>query len=327
MKKIYITRHIPGPCLTMLTERGFYFKINQKSRPLTKKELKKELKKDQYDILLSLLTDTVDAEVLDAAPSLRLVANFAVGFNNIDVAECFKRGVIVTNTPGKPQTTSETVAEHTFALIFALAERIVEADTFVRKGKFKGWDPELFIGFQLTRKTIGIIGGGGIGERVAYHARNGFDMNVIYYDVKPNEAIETKSQGKRMETIEALLSQADIVSLHVPLLDSTKHLINEERLKLMKPTAFLINTARGPVVDEGALVSALKNGTIAGAGLDVFEFEPRLADGLTKLSNVVLTPHIASATTEARNEMSQTVAQNIIDFSLGKIPPNEVKAS
>ena len=205
----------------------------------------------------------------------------------------------------------------------ALAARVVEADEFIRRGKYKGWSGMNFIGTDLVGKTWGLIGAGRIGENVMKYA-SAFGLKVIYNDVARHENIENKYGATFFGTPEEILRQADIVSLHVPLMDSTRHMINAERLAMMKKTAFLVNTARGPIIDEVALVEALKNKTIAGAGLDVFEFEPKLTKGLVKLENVILTPHIASASDTARNEMSTLVAQNVIDFLEGKVPPNKV---
>ncbi len=321
-KKIYITRRIPEVGIKMLSEKGYEIDINPKDRPLSPKELVKNLKKKPYDAVLSLLTDKIDASVFDAVPTAKIFANYAVGFNNIDVTEAKKRGISITNTPGG---LTESVAEHTFALILALTCRIVEGDSFVRKGKYDGWNPMLLLGTDLIGKTLGVLGTGRIGADVVHKAVRGFKMNAIYYDVVRNENLEKEYGATFLATPEEVLKQADIVSVHVPLMDSTHHLINSERLSLMKPSAYLVNTSRGPVIDEKALVSALKNKQIAGAGLDVFENEPKLASGLTKLSNVILTPHIASATESARNEMSQMAAQNIIAFFEGKVPPNIIK--
>jgi glyoxylate reductase len=229
--------------------------------------------------------------------------------------------VTITNAPAV--SSSEAVAEHTFALLLSLAARIVEADQFVRDGKYTGWDPMNFIGTDILGKTLGLIGAGRIGGQVAHYAK-AFGLKIIYTDLKRNEQIEKESGAVYLSTPEEILCQADIVSLHVPLMDSTRHLINAERLSMMKKTAFLINTARGPIVDEVALVEALKNKTIAGAGLDVFEFETKLAIGLAMLYNFILTPHLASASDTARNEMSHLVAENIIAFFEGKVPPNKV---
>jgi len=320
-KTIFVTRKIPEVGIKMLRDKGYEVDVREKDTILSQKELIKILKKKSYDAVVTLLTDHVDAKVFDAVPSIKLFANYATGFDNIDIVEAQKKGIIITNAPAV--STSEAVAEHTFALMLSLAARIVEADEFVRRGKYKGWDPMNFIGTDLLNKTLGLIGAGRIGAQVAKYA-SGFGFKVVYTDLKRNEQIEKESGATYFGTPEEILRQADIVSLHVPLMDSTRHLINAERLAMMKKTAFLVNTARGPIVDEVALVEALKNKTIAGAGLDVFEFEPKLTKGLVKLDNVILTPHIASASDTARNEMSTLVAQNVIAFLEGNIPPNKV---
>lgn len=310
MKNIFITRTIPDIGISMLKDKGYNVDIWQKDRMMTKKELLKALKQKPYDALLCLLTDTIDKEIFDTCPTLKIVTNYAIGFNNIDVAEAGKRGIVATNT----SMSSDCVAEHALALMLALTTRIVEGDRFMRKGKYKGWSPSLLVGTDMKRKTLGLVGTGKIGERVAYHANKGFDMNIVYHDMVVNERIEKDCGAKHAASLEELLKVSDIVSLHVPLLPSTQHLMNAEKLALMKKTAFLINTSRGPVVDENALVTALQNKTIAGAGLDVYEFEPKLAKGLSKLENVILTPHIASARESARNEMAIGAAENIISF-------------
>jgi glyoxylate reductase len=319
--KIFITRKIPEIGLNALREKGVEFDVSEKDRPLTKEELLSELKKQKYDGILSLLTDQIDKEVFDAAPSVKIVANFAIGFNNIDIVEAKKRGIFVTNTPGGG---ADRVAEHTWALILALSCRIVEGDSFMRSGKFKGWDPLLLHGTKLAGKTLGIIGTGKIGADVAHRAINGFQMKVVYYDIIRNENLEKEYGAIFYPKVEEVLKISDIVSIHVPLTPETKHLMNAERLAMMKKTAFLVNTSRGPVVDEVALVDALKNGKIAGAGLDVFENEPKMAEGLAEIPNVVLTPHIASGTAEARAEMARLSTGNIIAVSEGKTPPNLV---
>lgn len=306
----------------MLQGKGYELDINPKDRPLKEKELISSLKKKDYDAVLCLLTDQIDAKIFDSVPTAKIFANYAVGFNNINVDEAKKRGVMITNTPG---ALTDTVAEHTIALILSLTCRIVEGDTFTRKGKFKGWAPMHLLGMDLKGKTLGILGAGRIGSRVAHHVKSGFEMNVIYFDVKRNEEFEKEHSAKYFGTADEVLKEADVVSIHVPLLDSTRHLINKERLAMMKKTAYLVNTSRGPVIDEQALVEALKNGTIRGAALDVFENEPKLAKGLAKLENVVITPHIASATERARDEMAILAATNIIAFFEGRTPPNVVK--
>jgi len=319
-KHIYITRKIPEAGLKLLRDNDISFDMGTKKTPPSKKEIIKALKKKQYDGVISFLTDTLDAEVFDACPTSKIYANFAVGFNNADIEEAKKRNISITNTPG---TSSVAVAEHTVALMFALTTRLVEGDRYMRKGKYKGWDPELLVGSDMKGKTIGIIGGGQIGTQVAKMLHNGFDVNIIYSDIVPNTELEECFCVQRKETAE-ILREADIISLHVPLLPSTTHLINAENLKTMKKTAFLINTSRGPIVDEKALVEALKNKTICGAGLDVYEFEPKLVKGLNKLSNVVLTPHIASSRVTARNMMAEIAAKNIISVINGGEPINSV---
>ncbi|MEK7641551.1 MAG: D-glycerate dehydrogenase [Patescibacteria group bacterium] len=310
-KSVYITRVIPDIAIKMLQEKDYIVDIYSKDRVPSQKELVKALQEKPYDAVISLLTDKIDATIFDAAPTVKLYANYATGYDNIDVAEAKKRGIQAANTPGNY---AYTIAEHTLALMLGLTTRIVEGDDFVRAGKYKGWSPMNLVGTDLQGKVLGLIGAGRIGERVAHHCYRGFDMEIVYHDLNRNETLEHDYKARRVETVEEVLVQSDIVSLHVPLLESTKHLMNDIRLGMMKPTAFLINTSRGPVVDENALVQALQNGTIRGAGLDVFEFEPKLARGLAKLPNVILTPHIASARESARTEMAKVAAQNVIAF-------------
>jgi glyoxylate reductase len=309
--KVFVTRKIPQKGLSLLEK--FDLKVSPYDRVLKRKELLREVK--GVDALLCLLTDKVDGKVMDAAgPQLKIIANYAVGYNNIDVEAATKRGIMVTNTPG---VLTNTVAEHTIGLMCAIAQRIVEADKFTRAGKYKGWEPMLLLGTDLKDKTLGIIGLGRIGTRVAEIAKNGFGMKVIYYDKRRNKKY-------RFATIKTILKKADFVSLHVPLLPSTRHLIGKKELKMMKQSAYLINTSRGPVIDEKALVKALKKKQIAGAALDVFEKEPKLSRGLAKLDNVVLTPHIASASKETREKMAVMAAENIIIALRGEKPKNLV---
>ncbi len=317
--KVFITRPIPPPAEDLLKQAGHEVVVNQEDRVLTKDELKKVVA--GFDAILSLLTDHIDAEILDAAgPQLKIVANYAVGFDNIDVDAAKQRSVFVTNTPG---VLTEAVAEHAFSLLMTAARRIVEADRFTREGRYKQWEPFGFIGHQVWGKTIGIIGLGRIGSWVGEIAFNGFRMKILYYDVRRNSEFEMENQAVFSE-IDQILAQADFVSIHVPLLPQTHHLINADKLRLMKKTAILVNTSRGPVVDEAALVEALKNGTIAAAALDVYEAEPNLTPGLAQLPNVVLTPHIASATQEAREAMSKVTAENIIAALAGQKPSSLV---
>jgi glyoxylate reductase len=322
--KIYITQRIPEVGIKMLQDKGYEVDINlEENKILSKAELIEALKQKPYDAVLCLLTNPIDGEVFDAVPTAKIFANYAVGYNNIDVTEATKRGITITNTPG---ALTDAVAEHAVALLVSVARRVVESDTYLREGKYKGWEPLGFLGMDLRKKTVGILGAGRIGFRVAEILKKGFEMDVVYYDVKKSDFFDKDLDARFIENPEELLKQSDVVSIHVPLLDSTKHMINSARLKMMKPTSYLINTSRGPVVDENALVVALRNHTIAGAGLDVFENEPALAPGLAELPNVVITPHIASATLPAREEMATLAAKNIISVMEGVIPANKVIA-
>ncbi len=305
----------------MLKDRGYVVDVNPKEEILTQKQLIKYLQKKPYDAVITLLTDHIDTKVFDSAPSVKIYSNYATGYDNFDTNEAKKRLVVMANAPAP--ATSEAVAEHVLAMTFALATKIVEADNFVRAGKYRGWEPMNFIGTDLLGKTFGLVGAGRIGERVAKYV-SGFGLKVVYTDLNQNEKIEKEYGAVYYKSLGEILPIADFISLHVPLLDSTKHLINEKTLGLMKSTSFLINTSRGPVVDESALCKALKNKIIAGAALDVFEFEPKTVSGLTKLKNIILTPHIASASLETRNQMSSMAAQNIIDFFEGKFLDNVV---
>lgn len=321
MPTVFVTREIPTKGIELLKNQGYEVDISSKEGVLTREELLTALKAKPYDAVLSLLTDKVDKEIFEAVPTAKIFANYAVGFDNFNLADAKEKGVIITNTPG---VLTDTVAEFAMALIFATAKKLVEADDFVRAGQYAGWAPMLFLGTELKGKTLGIVGTGRIGSRVVHHAVRGFDMKVAYYDVARNEELEKEYGAVFCPTVDEVMKIADAVSIHVPLLDSTRHLINAERLALMKPTAVLVNTSRGPVVDENALVTALKDDQIRGAGLDVFEFEPKLAEGLKDLPNVVLTPHIASATEEARRAMSEIAAKNIIEVLEGRPALNPV---
>ncbi|HEY8497679.1 MAG TPA: D-glycerate dehydrogenase [Limnochordales bacterium] len=319
--EIYVTRRLPEPGMSMLAAHG-RVEVNPHDRPLTRAELLEAVR--GRDGLVTLLTDTIDAEVMEAAgPRLRVISNYAVGFNNVDVREATRRRILVCNTPG---VLTETTADLAWALLMAVARRVVEADAFVRAGRFEamgGWSPTLFLGTDVHGKTLGIVGFGRIGEAVARRAR-GFDMRVLYHDVRRRTPEEEARLGVEYRSLEALLQESDFVTLHVDLNASTRHLLNERTLALMKPTAYLINTSRGPVVDEAALVRALRERRIAGAGLDVFEDEPRLAPGLAELPNVVLLPHIASASTETRARMAEMAAANLIAALSGRRPPHVV---
>ncbi len=314
--KVYVTRIIPEPGLSILKEYCDIEVHQSKEWPPSREELIEKIK--DKDGILCLLTDKIDAEVMDAAPNLKVVSTYSVGFDHIDIEAATKRGIYVTHTPG---VLTDAVAEFTVGLILAITRRILEADHIIRNGEWnKPWNPYFLTGPELKGKTIGIVGLGRIG-RATVAKLKGFEVNFVYYDVYRNEAAE-KQLGVKYVDLETLLKESDIVSLHVPLTKDTYHLIGEKELKMMKPTAYLINTARGPVIDTEALIKALKEGWIAGAALDVFEQEP-LPTGheLTKLDNVILTPHIASATIEARQRMAELSATNLVSVLKGEMPP------
>ncbi|MCF7834264.1 MAG: D-glycerate dehydrogenase [Candidatus Pacebacteria bacterium] len=315
--KIYITRKIPEIAEQMLKAKGYIVEVNPKDENLSKRKLIKILKKGEYTAVLSLLTDQIDQDVCEASKGVKIFSNYATGFDNINIEEAKKMGIMVANSPAP--LTPDAVAEQVIAFMFALGKKIVDGDRFIRDGKYKGWVPMLFLGSDLQNKTLGLVGGGRIGEKTAQMA-SALGLKIIYTDIKRNENLENNYKAEYVDSIEKLLSLSDFVSLHVPLLPSTTHLMNEKTFALMKPTAYLINTARGAVIDEVALVKALESKTIAGAGLDVFEFEPKVNSRLKKLPNTILTPHIASASVSVRNQMAEISAQNIIDCLEGRTP-------
>jgi lactate dehydrogenase-like 2-hydroxyacid dehydrogenase len=321
MALIYVTRNIPGLGVHQLKEAGHEVVVSEKNDSLTHEELLEAVASRPYEGIVSLLSDAIDETVFQVAPHVKIVANYAVGYNNISLPVATERGVVVTNTP---DVLTDTVAEFTIALMLAVTKRIVEADVYMRGGKYTGWGPELMLGSDLKDKTLGIVGAGRIGSAVALRAKHGFGMQVRYTSSSQAENLDAVG-CQFCDSLEELLAESDVVSLHVPLVPATKHLMNAERFAQMKSSAYLINTSRGPVIDEIALVSALKQGTIRGAGLDVYEFEPEMVEGLAELSNVVLTPHIASASEETRSKMSEMVAENINAFFSGKQPPNQVQ--
>lgn len=297
-QKVFVVKDVPKEAVVLLKKEGYL--VTQG------KDMKKEAKGAHG--LLCLLTSKIDEAVMDAiGPQLKVISNMATGLDNIDIAFAKERNITVTNTPG---VLTETVAEHTVALLLSLTRRIVEGNSFMRKKKYKGWSPDLLIGEELKGKILGIVGHGRIGCRTAEILQKGFGMKVVYYDIEGPAIHEVC--GAKKHSLKELLRESDVVSLHVPLLATTHHLISKKELKLMKKTAYLINTSRGPVIDEEMLVEALKNKKIAGAGLDVFEKEPKMAKGLSLLDNVVLTPHIGSASKKARAAMAELAVKNII---------------
>ena len=314
--KIFVTQPIPRSGLDMLGQLYPDYGINPEERVLTRPELMEQVTGAAG--LLTLLTDRIDVEILDAAgPQLKIVANMAVGYDNIDLPAATRRGIMVTNTPG---VLTDATADHAWALLFAVARRIPESERYLRAGRFKGWGPLLFLGGDVAGRTLGVVGAGRIGSAVAMRAR-GFGMQVLYTARSAKPQLERET-GARRTGLEELLRESDFVSLHVPLLPETVHIIDAAALRRMKRSAYLINTGRGPLVDEGALAEALKSGVIAGAALDVFENEPEVHPELLKLENAVLTPHTASATIASRSRMSGMAAENLIAGLAGRRPPN-----
>lgn len=313
--KVFITYKIPESGINLLKEK-FDVDVYEGERFLTKQEMMERLK--DADAVVTQLRDPVDKEFIDAGKKLKIIANYAVGFNNIDVEYAKQKGIYVTNTP---DVLTEATADIAWALILAVARKIIPADKFTREGKFEGWKPNLFLGYEIYGKTLGIIGMGRIGKAVARRAM-GFGMKIIYHNRKRVED-DYKYNAKYVD-LETLLKESDYISINAPLTNETYHLLNKERLSLLKKNAILVNTARGPIIDEKALYELLKDGKIAGAGFDVYENEPEITKGLEKLDNVVLLPHIGSATYETREKMSIMVAENIIDALEGKIPRNLV---
>lgn len=313
--KVLVTARMPVEVISLI-EREHQVESYQEDPPLDRQSLLRRVADKEG--LLCTITDRIDAELLDGAPALKVIANYGVGFEHIDLAGATRRGIPVTNTPG---VLTDATADLAFALILATARRIAAGDRRVREGKFTYWAPLLFLGQEVSGKTLGLIGLGRIGQAVAQRAR-GFGMRVLYHSrTRLAPAAEQELQVAYAPR-ETLLREADFVSLHVPLTPETRHLIGRRELELMKPTAFLINTARGPVVDEAALVEALRRGQIGGAGLDVYEREPELSPGLTDLDNVVLLPHLGSATIETRTRMGLMAAENLLAGLRGERPPN-----
>lgn len=312
---VLVTRKVFEETLQALSKH-FDVESNQRDIPYSPIQLARKLQGKAGAI--TLLTDLIDERLLGQCPDLKIVCNLAVGFNNIDVKACTRRGIMVTNTPG---VLDDTTADFTWCLLLATARRIVEADNFLRAGKWKGWAFTYFMGQDIYGKTLGILGLGRIGKGVARRAK-GFNMRVIYHDpTRVDEATE-RELGVMFVDKRTLLRESDFVSLHVPLVPETTHYISHGDFALMKKTAILINASRGPVVDEKALVKALKEGKIAGAGLDVYEKEPKVERGLIALKSVVLAPHIASSSIETRQKMAAIAVQNCLAGLGGQRPPN-----
>ena len=310
-KSIFVSNVLPAEALRIIPGE-VTVDYNNTQVGLSKADLIARLR--GKDGLICHIISTIDDEVFAAAPTVKVVANVAVGYNNIDVAAARRRGVVVTNTP---DVLTETTADFAWALLMATARRVVEADQFARSGQWHRWQWDLLWGADINGKTLGVVGFGRIGRAVAHRAL-GFNMRVLYQDaVRADVEVERELRASRMD-LEPLLAEADFVSLHTPLLPETKHLINERTLKLMKKSAVLVNASRGPVVDEAALVRALKEGWIAAAGLVVFEEEPKVHPGLVPLKNVVLAPHIASASFDTRLAMATLAVRNCLAVLDGK---------
>jgi glyoxylate reductase len=322
--RVLMTQLVPTPAIERLREAvggDSVLDINPDAdRIWTKDELISKLREGNYNALYCMLTNPIDAQVMDAAPNLKIIANMAVGYNNIDVAEATRRAIPVTNTPG---VLTDTTADFAWTLLMATARRVVEGDRFVREGRFHGWGPLMLVGQDVHGKTLGIIGFGRIGRAMAKRA-SGFGMQVLYYDRDPADEQTNRALNARFVSMDELLEQSDHVTIHTDYNPATHHLIGAPELARMKRTAFLINTARGACVDEAALVEALMNGQIAGAGLDVFEREPEIHPGLIQLQNVVIAPHIASASLDTRTAMATMAADNVIAVFNDQRPPNLV---
>lgn len=316
-KTIFVSRRIPQAAIDILEKAGFDVEVNPEDRVLTAEELVASCR--GKDGLLCLLTDTIDRDFIDQMPGLKGIANMAVGYNNIDVQAAAEKGIPVSNTPG---VLTEATADLAWALLMAASRRLPEAERYLRAGKFTAWGPMLFMGGDLNGRILGIIGAGRIGTAVGVRAR-GFGMTIIYTDPEKNKILEEET-GARSVDLDTLLKESDFITLHVLLTDETRHLIGRRELRRMKQTAYLINTSRGPVVNEEALVEALQSEEIAGAGLDVFEKEPHIHPGLLSLPNVVLLPHIGSATIETRTKMATIAAENLTAMMKGERPPNQV---
>ncbi|GAC1396652.1 MAG: D-glycerate dehydrogenase [Chloroflexota bacterium] len=317
-RTVYVTRVIPQPGIDLLRKQA-HVDVNESDNPLDQNELREKASK--YDALVTLLTDRIDHQVLQAGKgSLKIVANVAVGYDNIDVTAATNSGILVSNTPG---VLTDTTADFAFALLMGIARRLAEAQTFLRSGKYEGWGIMSMLGQDIHGATLGLVGFGRIGQAVAKRAA-GFGMRVLYYDpVIEADSVPTELGATRVD-LESLLRDSDFVSVHTPLSEETRHLIGQHEFEIMKPTACLINTSRGPVIHEAELATALRDGTIWGAALDVFENEPTVDPGLLDLDNVLITPHIASASVATRTRMATMAAENVLAVFSGQRPPTAI---
>ena len=314
--RVFISQPIPEPGPTLIREAAKTVTANTEDRVLSHEELVEAVK--GCDAVLCLLTDRVDAAVLEAAKGCRVFSNMAVGYNNVDVTAASRLGIAVTNTP---EVLTEATADLTWALILGVARRVAEGDRVMRAEAFPGWGPMYMLGGDVTGRTLGLVGPGRIAAAVAERAK-GFKMPLLYHGRRPSADLD--ALGAKQVSMDDLLAESDFVSLHLPLSPETRHIIDAKALGKMKPTAYLINTARGPVIDEAALVVALKTGTIAGAGLDVYDEEPKMAAGLASCPNTVLLPHLGSATHATRAAMSRIAAENLVAVLEGRRPAHLV---
>ena len=314
--KVYVTRQIPEEGINLLKKFCRMVEVNPHDSPLTYDELLMQVK--GRDAILTMLSDRIDERLMSEAKSLKVIANYAVGYDNIDIKAATAKGIVVTNTPG---VLTDSTADMAWALLFSIARRIVEGDKVTRVGKFVGWAPMFLLGRDVVGKTLGIIGAGRIGTAMAMRSR-GWCMKVLYTTQSNRNTVLEEMLGAKRVNLETLLTESDFISIHTPLTEKTRHLIGAKEFSMMKKTVYLINTGRGAVVNEEALVNALKNKQIAGAGLDVYEEEPKLKPGLAELDNVVLSPHLGSATIETRTKMAIMAAENIIAVLNGQKPKN-----
>ncbi len=314
--KVIVTRKWPAAVEAVLQER-FDVQLNAADKAMSPGELRAAL--NLYDAVLPTVTDKMTAEVLEHPARTKILGNFGVGFNHIDIEAAKAAGLVVTNTPG---VLTDATADIALTLMLNVMRRTYEGETMLRAGQWDGWRPTQLMGTSPQGKTLGIVGMGRIGKAMAKRCHHALDMKVVFYDAFP--VADAGVPAEQLESVDAVLDAADVVSLHCPGGGDNIHLLNAERLKKMKPTAFVVNSARGDIIDEAALVEALKAGTIAGAGLDVFEREPAIAEALKSMTNVALLPHLGSATTETREAMGMTVVENVTAFFEGREPPNRV---
>jgi len=315
--KVFITRDISERAVHLLRKEKFQVNVYKKDKPISRNELIKNIK--DADAIIALLTEKFDKELIDKIPKCKIIANYAVGFNNIDVDYTTKKNIIVTNTP---DVLTESTADLAMALILACSRRLMEGERIIRQGKFKSWQPNLLLGIELKNKVVGIIGAGRIGTETAVRAK-AFKTKIVYYSRSRNYDLEKITGGVKLP-LDTLLKKSDIISVHLPLNEKTYHFLNKEKLALLKKSAVLVNTARGEIVDEKELIRILRQKKIFSAGFDVYENEPFINPKLLNLDNVVLLPHIGSATAEARSAMAVLAAKNVINVLKGKRPLTQI---